>query len=324
MHQFDISSVRYGDSELLCDGWEDEESPVNSLRTKLSKIISRDGNRFAFDYEYDFGDDWQHEILFEGCLQAEKGYRYPLCVEGARACPPEDVEGIYGYQEYLEAMADPKHERHEEFMEWLGEFDPEAFDAGAATKDMRPYCPVGERWIDASTSATGRRPHGHRMHKPPFSQHNGNATLRLATAPGTQAPPVHPPRRKSPLFRWYPSLTSPTRIHYNQSLIIASRVIRDGAFSPSTGPSHWQSGTAALLAADWTPNTGRNKRCVAFSKRFAVWARIGQPLGRYLAHHRAHHLEHPRDAPVGRPAHTSIECSTTATCGSNGSKTARF
>ena len=136
LHQFTINGVIHGDPQLLYEGWQDEEPPVNSLRTKVSKIVPADSKRFRFDYEYDFGDGWEHEILLEGCLRAEKGARYPLCVEGERACPPEDVGGTYGYQEYLEAMADPEHEEHESWMEWRGPFDPEAFDAGVATKRM--------------------------------------------------------------------------------------------------------------------------------------------------------------------------------------------
>ena len=141
LHQFEIGGVRHGDPELLCEGWEDEEPPVNSRRLKISKIVPADGKRFSFDYEYDFGDGWEHEIVFEGCLRAEKGTRYPLCLEGERACPPEDVGGIVGYEEYLEAMADPKHEEHASWLEWRGPFDPEKFDAEAATKEMRKGLP---------------------------------------------------------------------------------------------------------------------------------------------------------------------------------------
>jgi hypothetical protein len=141
LHQFEIGGIRHGDPELIYEGWEDEEPPVNSRRLKISKIVPADGKRFSFDYEYDFGDCWEHEILFEGCLRAEKGVRYPLCVEGERACPPEDVGGVPGYGEYLEAIADPKHEQHEEFMEWRGPFDPEVFDVKAATREMRKGLP---------------------------------------------------------------------------------------------------------------------------------------------------------------------------------------
>lgn len=141
LHQFKIGGVVYGDPELLCEGWQDETLPVNSLQTKISKIVPRNGKPFHFEYEYDFGDGWEHEVVFEGCLRAETGTRYPLCLEGDRACPPEDVGGVGGYEEYLEALADPKHKRHEEFMEWRAAFDPEAFDAQATTKRMRRGLP---------------------------------------------------------------------------------------------------------------------------------------------------------------------------------------
>ena len=140
LHQFEISGERYGDPELLDDGFEDFEC-VDSTVTKIREIIPKDGKRFQFTYEYDFGDDWHHEVLFEGCLRAEKGGRYPVCVEGERACPPEDVGGVRGYAEFLEAIADPKHEEHDRMLEWAGDFDPEEFDAGKTTKAMRRGLP---------------------------------------------------------------------------------------------------------------------------------------------------------------------------------------
>ena len=141
LHQFKIGGVLYGDPELLCEGFEDGPEVVNSLETKISDIVPQDGKRFKFEYEYDFGDGWEHEILFERCLRAEKRVRYPLCVEGERACPPEDVGGSGGYAEFLAALADPKHEEHESYLEWGGPFDPEKFDAQAATKRMRRGLP---------------------------------------------------------------------------------------------------------------------------------------------------------------------------------------
>jgi hypothetical protein len=140
LHQFKINGELYGDPELLDDGFEDFDC-VDSTVTKISEIVPKEGDRFAFVYEYDFGDGWDHEILFEGCLRAEKGGRYPRCVEGERSCPPEDVGGVSGYSEFLEALADPKHEQHDEFVEWAGPFDPEDFDAEKSTKKMRRGLP---------------------------------------------------------------------------------------------------------------------------------------------------------------------------------------
>ena len=144
LHQFEINGDRYGDPELLDDGYEDFDC-VDSTVTKISEIVPKDGKPFRFDYEYDFGDGWVHEVLFEGCMQAELGGRYPICLEGQRACPPEDVGGVCGYVEYLEASANPNHERHEEFFEWRGSFDPEEFDATKTTKRMRRGLPDWRR-----------------------------------------------------------------------------------------------------------------------------------------------------------------------------------
>ena len=149
LHLFKIGGVIHGDPQLLYDSREDDKPPVNSLRTKLSKIVPKDGKRFTIQYEYDFGDCWEHEILFEGFPPPEKNVRYPLCIEGERACPPEDVGGIPGYEEYLEAMVNPKHKRHKEFLGWRGPFDPEKFDAKAATKQMQKGLPDWrkEQWV---------------------------------------------------------------------------------------------------------------------------------------------------------------------------------
>ena len=141
LHRFRIDGERYGDPELLDDGFEDFEC-IDSTVTKISEIVPKDGKRFQFLYEYDFGDGWRHEVIFEGCLRAEKGGRYPLCVEGEHACPPEDVGGVWGYAEFLQAIANPDDDEHERMLEWSGgRFDPEDFDAKEATKAMRRGLP---------------------------------------------------------------------------------------------------------------------------------------------------------------------------------------
>jgi len=140
LHRFEIDGERYGDPELLDDGFEDYDY-LDSTQTKISEIVPNSGKRLRLWYDYDFGDGWRHEVLFEGCLPAEKGQRYPVCVEGDRNCPPEDVGGVGGYAEFLEALADPAHERHDEFVRWASRFDPEAFDAGKRTKAMRRGLP---------------------------------------------------------------------------------------------------------------------------------------------------------------------------------------
>jgi hypothetical protein len=94
---------------------------------KIADFFSME-NRTA-SYVYDFGDYWEHKIQLEKVLPREKNIKYPICVKGKRACPPEDCGGVWGYAELLEIINNPEHEEYEEMLEWLGgKFDPEHFD----------------------------------------------------------------------------------------------------------------------------------------------------------------------------------------------------
>ena len=103
----------------------------------LSDVIPQTKRRLRFRYCYDFGDNWEHRVDFEGMKPAKEGQGYPLCMEGARACPPEDIGGVWGYSELLRAIADPSDEDHEYYGELSRSYDPEAFDAEQATRRMR-------------------------------------------------------------------------------------------------------------------------------------------------------------------------------------------
>lgn len=141
LHQFDIKGTRYGDPELLDAGFGDFEC-VDSTRTMLSEILPKTSKRLGFRYEYDFGDSWDHEVLFEGRLPVGPKAKYPVCLEGERACPPEDCGGAWSYTDFLKAIHNPKHEQHPEMLEWIGgRFDPEEFDPAVATKAMKKGLP---------------------------------------------------------------------------------------------------------------------------------------------------------------------------------------
>lgn len=86
-------------------------------------------------YCYDFGDNWQHEVILEDIVEAGRGKKYPCCTAGERAGPPDDCGGVRGYEELLEILADPEHEEYASSHRWAasmkglrGKFDPEAFD----------------------------------------------------------------------------------------------------------------------------------------------------------------------------------------------------
>ena len=115
---------------------ESLEETLNEDAFKLNQLPLQE--EASFRYDYDFGDDWSHEILIEKVMPADENGFYPLCLEGQRACPPEDCGGIWGYKEFLEAMKNPNHDRHNEMTSWIGgTFDPEAFDLNSVNKQLR-------------------------------------------------------------------------------------------------------------------------------------------------------------------------------------------
>ena len=130
LYDFEVGGQRYTDPRGM-----DELDMEDASRARLSQVAPKEKAKFR--YTYDFGDNWQHEVLVEKFLLPEEEQEYPVCVAGKRACPPEDVGGPWGYMEFAEAILDPKHERHEEFLEWRGEFVPEAFDLDAVNKRLR-------------------------------------------------------------------------------------------------------------------------------------------------------------------------------------------
>lgn len=96
----------------------DGNAPIASWDAAIADRFIRPGVRAV--YEYDFGDGWEHEVLLEGILLREAKGKYPRCIAGERAGPPEDCGGIPGYQELLKIMRNPKHPEHAGMKQWLG------------------------------------------------------------------------------------------------------------------------------------------------------------------------------------------------------------
>jgi hypothetical protein len=118
MHQFTVGDETYGEPDPMFGSVRSE------TRTVLGSVV---GKGDAFAYVYDMGDSWEHEILVESVLDDDGG-PLPLCVDGRRACPPEDCGGPWGYGELLEILKNPKHDEYPERLAWLGGgYDPEAF-----------------------------------------------------------------------------------------------------------------------------------------------------------------------------------------------------
>lgn len=125
LHQFLIDRTCY------CLPDEDDlwhtSRPKNEAKYTLQDLQKKIQPRFQ--YIYDFGDDWIHQITVEKVLSPEEGKFYPTLITGRRACPPEDIGGIHGYMHLLEVLSDPEDEEYEEMTDWLDMdfFDPAQF-----------------------------------------------------------------------------------------------------------------------------------------------------------------------------------------------------
>jgi len=131
LHQFTIDGIEYGRPDPDYGTEVEDERKV-----RLYQVAPEENVKFS--YEYDFGDNWEHTVLIEKILPAEKGKHCPICVKGKRACPPEDVGGVWSYADFLEAIQDAGHPEHEDMLEWVGgEFDPEAFNIEEINEDLK-------------------------------------------------------------------------------------------------------------------------------------------------------------------------------------------
>jgi len=134
LHLFTADGVLYGQPSREWD-----LNVVDEKQTSLAEVFAQ--AEAAIEYEYDLGDSWRHDIGLEKVLTAEEGVRYPLLVDGAGACPPEDVGGLGGYAYFRQVLTDPGHDEHDEYVRWAGlenaqEFDPALFDVEAARRAL--------------------------------------------------------------------------------------------------------------------------------------------------------------------------------------------
>jgi hypothetical protein len=134
LHEFTVGGPPYGDPDL------DEENRVLDERTVHLRDLGL-ASGAHFEYAYDFGDNWQHVLEFEDEVSPAAGAAHPVCVGGECSAPPEDVGGVSGYQELLEALADPSHEEHE------------AMQAARTDRDVRRFSEMylfDELWNDVN------------------------------------------------------------------------------------------------------------------------------------------------------------------------------
>jgi len=123
LHEFRIRGNYYG----IPNEEDGEDTTIAENLVSVGKIARSAGTRFT--YVYDFGDDWQHDILLEEILPAGSAASLPICVAGKLRCPPENSGSLWGYYDKLEILKHPEHTEYANTKEWLGrDWDPERFD----------------------------------------------------------------------------------------------------------------------------------------------------------------------------------------------------
>ena len=131
LHQFVVGTTFYGSPD-----YEFGREILSERMTTIREIAPYVKKRF--EYEYDFGDGWEHEIVVEKILSPDPALRCPRCLGGARACPPEDCGGTGGYQRMLETLREPADPEYDDLLAWLGgHWDAEAFDLDEINRRLK-------------------------------------------------------------------------------------------------------------------------------------------------------------------------------------------
>ncbi len=132
LHEFEVGGRRYGQPE------PDEPHYKVEPEWKLTLRAAAPTEGARFRYVYDLGDGWGHEVLVEAIQVLAAPLKYPVCLTGERACPPEDCGGQPGYANLLEVLRDRTHPEHRDMLAWAGRgFDPERFDRTAVNRKLR-------------------------------------------------------------------------------------------------------------------------------------------------------------------------------------------
>lgn len=126
-HLFEFNIYGYRIGELALDDEDYNDGLIDSTTKTLDSIII-DVKKY-FEYTYDLGDSWDHEIFVEKFVPIDEKMQYPICIAGKLNCPPEDCGGIWGFYDLLKIIKNKKDPEYKEMLEWLGgQYDAEYFD----------------------------------------------------------------------------------------------------------------------------------------------------------------------------------------------------
>jgi len=132
LHQFEFGKRRYGtpdpNDQYEIQMIDEDEVQLADLKLRVKQKIR---------YEYDFGDGWLHDVVLEKVAPPDRNTRYPICLAGEMACPPEDCGGLGGFYNMLASLDNPRNKEHKMYIEWLGDdFDRESFDVEGVNEEL--------------------------------------------------------------------------------------------------------------------------------------------------------------------------------------------
>jgi hypothetical protein len=100
-----LFEIRAGDVGWCIPDPDWPNGPLEARKVRLIDVLEDTGVK-TLHYIYDYGDNWQHTIKIERLIDPIPGGTYPRLIDATGRCPPEDVGGWPGYEEFLEAIND--------------------------------------------------------------------------------------------------------------------------------------------------------------------------------------------------------------------------
>jgi hypothetical protein len=114
-----LHSFEYEGEQIGVPDPEWENDCADEAETTLDEVLL--GPKDRVRYTYDFGDNWEHDIVLEKVMEPDASDGRPALLTGKGARPPEDCGGPWGYAELKDA----------------GGVDPASFDLETAQHSVR-------------------------------------------------------------------------------------------------------------------------------------------------------------------------------------------
>jgi hypothetical protein len=141
LYRFEVGDMMIAPKDPYGCGDLDFGNTKDDRKVKVGKVFAKVGSKA--NYEYDFGDGWEHKIECVGRSESSTTEVLPRVISGKNACPPDDCGGPYGYMELVSVLKDPQHKYHDERKEWVQrvtgakDFNPKTYSVDNANEKLK-------------------------------------------------------------------------------------------------------------------------------------------------------------------------------------------